>query len=92
MNISCTESFICSSRDRSTLINLTSCLTSRRPPSSQLCLPLQVKLSRLCEQDRILKDLEATISSLKEDKVRHQLVMRLPPESSWAEHSGGGDA
>lgn len=34
-----------------------------------LCLPLQVKLSRLCEQDKILKDLEVRISSLKEDKV-----------------------
>lgn len=34
-----------------------------------LCVPLQVKLSRLCEQDKILKDLEIKISSLKEDKV-----------------------
>lgn len=34
-----------------------------------LCRPLQVKLSRLCEQDKILKDLEVRISSLKEDKV-----------------------
>lgn len=34
-----------------------------------MCRPLQVKLSRLCEQDKILKDLEARISSLKEDKV-----------------------
>lgn len=34
-----------------------------------LCLPLQVTLSRLCEQDKILKELEVRISSLKEDKV-----------------------
>lgn len=34
-----------------------------------LCLPLQVKLSRLCEQDKTLKELEVRISSLKEDKV-----------------------
>lgn len=45
------------------------------PPHSALCLPLQVKLSRLCEQDNILKDLEARISSLKEDKVHALLVM-----------------
>lgn len=38
-----------------------------------LCLPLQVKLSRLCEQDKILKDLEMRISSLKEDKVARRL-------------------
>ncbi|CAF93113.1 unnamed protein product, partial [Tetraodon nigroviridis] len=30
---------------------------------------VDVKLSRLCEQDKILKDLEVRISSLKEDKV-----------------------
>lgn len=30
---------------------------------------LQVKLSRLCEQDKILQELEATIRTLKEDKV-----------------------
>ncbi len=29
----------------------------------------QVKLSRLCEQDKILQELEATIRTLKEDKV-----------------------
>lgn len=31
--------------------------------------PLQVKLSRLCEQDKILQDLETRIRTLKEDKV-----------------------
>lgn len=30
---------------------------------------LQVKLSRLCEQDKILQELEARIRTLKEDKV-----------------------
>lgn len=43
---------------------------------SALCLHLQVKLSRLCEQDKILKDLEARISSLKEDKVTHSAGSR----------------
>lgn len=33
------------------------------------CFSLQVKLSRLCEQDKILQELEATIRTLKEDKV-----------------------
>uniref|UniRef100_A0A671YFN8 Pleckstrin homology domain containing, family A member 7a n=1 Tax=Sparus aurata TaxID=8175 RepID=A0A671YFN8_SPAAU len=42
-----------------------------------LCLPLQVKLSRLCEQDKILKDLEARISSLKEDKDKLESVLDL---------------
>lgn len=51
------------------------CECTKDPPSipfpahSTLCLHLQVKLSRLCEQDNILKDLEARISSLKDDKV-----------------------
>lgn len=45
------------------------------PAHSAPCLPLQVKLSRLCEQDKILKDLEARISSLKEDKVHALLIM-----------------
>uniref|UniRef100_A0A3Q3NE10 Pleckstrin homology domain containing, family A member 7a n=1 Tax=Mastacembelus armatus TaxID=205130 RepID=A0A3Q3NE10_9TELE len=40
-----------------------------------LCLPLQVKLSRLCEQDKILKDLEAKISSFKEDKDKLERVL-----------------
>lgn len=44
---------------------------------SALSLPLQVKLSRLCEQDKILKDLESRISSLKEDKVDPLLGVRL---------------
>uniref|UniRef100_A0A8C8DUS9 Pleckstrin homology domain containing, family A member 7a n=1 Tax=Oryzias sinensis TaxID=183150 RepID=A0A8C8DUS9_9TELE len=43
-------------------------------PSTR-CLSLQVKLSRLCEQDKILKDLEATISSLKEDKDKLERVL-----------------
>ena len=43
---------------------------------SALCLPLQVKLSRLCEQDNILKDLEARISSLKEDKVNSMMFIQ----------------
>lgn len=47
------------------------------PVHLALCLPLQVKLSRLCEQDKILKDLEARISSLKEDKVKTLLVTRF---------------
>ncbi|XP_011474088.1 pleckstrin homology domain-containing family A member 7 isoform X8 [Oryzias latipes] len=36
---------------------------------------VDVKLSRLCEQDKILKDLEATISSLKEDKDKLERVL-----------------
>ncbi|KAI3371128.1 hypothetical protein L3Q82_023764 [Scortum barcoo] len=36
-----------------------------------------VKLSRLCEQDNILKDLEARISSLKEDKDKLESVLDL---------------
>ena len=31
---------------------------------------VQVKLSRLCEQDKTLKELEGRISVLKDDKVR----------------------
>lgn len=50
---------------------------------SALCLPLQVKLSQLCEQDKILKELEVKISSLKEDKVEPLAVglndSPLPP-------------
>lgn len=34
-----------------------------------LLFPVQVKLSRLCEQDKILQELETTIRTLKEDKV-----------------------
>lgn len=49
------------------------------PIYSALCVPLQVKLSRLCEQDKILKDLEARISSLKEDKV-HTLPNEMTTE------------
>ena len=30
-----------------------------------------MKLSRLCEQDKTLKELESRISTLKDDKVRH---------------------
>lgn len=48
-----------------------------------LCLPLQVKLSRLCEQDKILKDLEVKISTLKDDKVNPQL---LPPFLAHSTH------
>ncbi|XP_070687250.1 pleckstrin homology domain-containing family A member 7 isoform X2 [Pempheris klunzingeri] len=36
---------------------------------------VDVKLSRLCEQDNILKDLEARISSLKEDKDKLESVL-----------------
>ncbi|XP_068595055.1 pleckstrin homology domain-containing family A member 7-like [Brachionichthys hirsutus] len=36
-----------------------------------------VKLSRLCEQDKILKDLEGRISSLKEDKDKLESVLDL---------------
>ncbi|XP_029379561.1 pleckstrin homology domain-containing family A member 7-like isoform X4 [Echeneis naucrates] len=36
---------------------------------------VDVKLSRLCEQDKILKDLEAKISSLKEDKDKLETVL-----------------
>uniref|UniRef100_A0A8C3AG96 Pleckstrin homology domain containing, family A member 7a n=1 Tax=Cyclopterus lumpus TaxID=8103 RepID=A0A8C3AG96_CYCLU len=43
--------------------------------SLSLSRPLQVKLSRLCEQDKILKDLEARISSLKEDKDKLESVL-----------------
>ncbi|XP_068169059.1 pleckstrin homology domain-containing family A member 7-like isoform X2 [Antennarius striatus] len=38
---------------------------------------VDVKLSRLCEQDRILKDLEGRISSLKEDKDKLESVLDL---------------
>ncbi|XP_017160805.1 pleckstrin homology domain-containing family A member 7-like isoform X8 [Poecilia reticulata] len=38
-------------------------------------LDLKVKLSRLCEQDKILKDLEARISSLKNDKDKLERVL-----------------
>lgn len=48
-----------------------------------LFLPVQVKLSQLCEQDKILKELEVKISSLKEDKVEPSVVglidSELPP-------------
>ncbi|XP_069385160.1 pleckstrin homology domain-containing family A member 7 isoform X18 [Paralichthys olivaceus] len=36
---------------------------------------VDVKLSRLCEQDKILKDLEARISSLKDDKDKLESVL-----------------
>ncbi|XP_029133660.1 pleckstrin homology domain-containing family A member 7 isoform X13 [Labrus bergylta] len=38
---------------------------------------VDVKLSRLCEQDKILKDLEARISSLKDDKDKLESVLDL---------------
>ncbi|XP_041795815.1 pleckstrin homology domain-containing family A member 7-like isoform X5 [Chelmon rostratus] len=38
---------------------------------------VDVKLSRLCEQDKTLKDLEARISSLKEDKDKLESVLDL---------------
>nr|XP_046250290.1 pleckstrin homology domain-containing family A member 7-like isoform X3 [Scatophagus argus] len=38
---------------------------------------VDVKLSRLCEQDKILKELEARISSLKEDKDKLESVLDL---------------
>ncbi|CAK6954504.1 pleckstrin homology domain-containing family A member 7-like isoform X1 [Scomber scombrus] len=38
---------------------------------------VDVKLSRLCEQDNILKDLEARISALKEDKDKLESVLDL---------------
>ncbi|XP_070828239.1 pleckstrin homology domain-containing family A member 7 isoform X7 [Chaetodon trifascialis] len=38
---------------------------------------VDVKLSQLCEQDNILKDLEARISSLKEDKDKLESVLDL---------------
>uniref|UniRef100_H3CH41 Pleckstrin homology domain containing A7 n=1 Tax=Tetraodon nigroviridis TaxID=99883 RepID=H3CH41_TETNG len=38
---------------------------------------VDVKLSRLCEQDKILKDLEVRISSLKEDKDKLEHVLDL---------------
>lgn len=38
---------------------------------------VDVKLSRLCEQDKILKDLEASISSLKEDKDKLESVLAV---------------
>uniref|UniRef100_A0AAX7UFK2 Pleckstrin homology domain containing, family A member 7a n=1 Tax=Astatotilapia calliptera TaxID=8154 RepID=A0AAX7UFK2_ASTCA len=59
------------------------CECTKDPPSipfpahSTLCLHLQVKLSRLCEQDNILKDLEARISSLKDDKDKLESVLDL---------------
>lgn len=38
---------------------------------------VDVKLSRLCEQDKILKDLEARISALKDDKDKLESVLDL---------------
>ncbi|XP_076002932.1 pleckstrin homology domain-containing family A member 7-like isoform X2 [Genypterus blacodes] len=38
-------------------------------------LDLKVKLSRLCEQDKILKELESRISTLKEDKDKLECVL-----------------
>uniref|UniRef100_A0A8C2H8A9 Pleckstrin homology domain containing, family A member 7b n=1 Tax=Cyprinus carpio TaxID=7962 RepID=A0A8C2H8A9_CYPCA len=38
-------------------------------------LPLRVKLSRLCEQDKILQELEARIRTLKEDKDKLESVL-----------------
>ncbi|KAM6926761.1 pleckstrin homology domain-containing family A member 7-like isoform 2-T2 [Lycodopsis pacificus] len=38
---------------------------------------VDVKLSRLCEQDKILKELEARISSLKEDKDKLESVLNV---------------
>ncbi|XP_062244999.1 pleckstrin homology domain-containing family A member 7-like isoform X3 [Platichthys flesus] len=38
---------------------------------------VDVKLSRLCEQDKILKDLEAKISSLKDDKDKLESVLDM---------------
>uniref|UniRef100_A0A8C3AED9 Pleckstrin homology domain containing, family A member 7a n=1 Tax=Cyclopterus lumpus TaxID=8103 RepID=A0A8C3AED9_CYCLU len=52
---------------RSQRINLKLTLVTSRPRL--------VKLSRLCEQDKILKDLEARISSLKEDKDKLESVL-----------------
>ncbi|KAM3624926.1 uncharacterized protein V6R79_003837 [Siganus canaliculatus] len=37
--------------------------------------PSKVKLSRLCEQDKILQELESTIRSLKEDKDKLESVL-----------------
>ncbi|XP_078801336.1 pleckstrin homology domain-containing family A member 7 isoform X36 [Oryzias latipes] len=37
-----------------------------------------VKLSRLCEQDKILQELEARICTLKEDKVFCPILQKLP--------------
>uniref|UniRef100_A0A8B9HSC4 Pleckstrin homology domain containing, family A member 7a n=1 Tax=Astyanax mexicanus TaxID=7994 RepID=A0A8B9HSC4_ASTMX len=39
------------------------------------CLPLQVKLSRLCEQDKTLQELEIKLSTLKEDKDKLESVL-----------------
>ncbi|XP_069380665.1 pleckstrin homology domain-containing family A member 7 isoform X15 [Paralichthys olivaceus] len=54
---------------------------------------MQVKLSRLCEQDKILQELEATIRTLKEDKdklesvldVSHQQMEQYRDQPSHAE-------
>nr|XP_019954322.1 PREDICTED: pleckstrin homology domain-containing family A member 7-like isoform X10 [Paralichthys olivaceus] len=56
-------------------------------------LDLKVKLSRLCEQDKILQELEATIRTLKEDKdklesvldVSHQQMEQYRDQPSHAE-------
>ncbi|XP_019954321.2 pleckstrin homology domain-containing family A member 7 isoform X19 [Paralichthys olivaceus] len=55
--------------------------------------PNKVKLSRLCEQDKILQELEATIRTLKEDKdklesvldVSHQQMEQYRDQPSHAE-------
>uniref|UniRef100_A0AAR2IUQ0 PH domain-containing protein n=1 Tax=Pygocentrus nattereri TaxID=42514 RepID=A0AAR2IUQ0_PYGNA len=43
--------------------------------SKVICCHLQVKLSRLCEQDKILQELEIKLSTLKEDKDKLESVL-----------------
>ncbi|XP_061898802.1 pleckstrin homology domain-containing family A member 7-like isoform X9 [Entelurus aequoreus] len=50
-------------------------LTDRGQPVKVAESDVDVKLSRLCEQDKILKDLEVRISALKQDKDKLESVL-----------------
>ncbi|XP_053741337.1 pleckstrin homology domain-containing family A member 7-like isoform X2 [Synchiropus splendidus] len=53
---------------------------------------VDVKLSRLCEQDKILKDLEMRISSLKEDKDKLESVLDVSHQQMEKYHEQPGHA
>ncbi|XP_034433378.1 pleckstrin homology domain-containing family A member 7 isoform X22 [Hippoglossus hippoglossus] len=76
------------------LDEVTSGDNTRSSSPGHICAHLsQVKLSRLCEQDKILQELEATIRTLKEDKdklesvldVSHQQMEQYRDQPSHAE-------
>ncbi|XP_051916502.1 pleckstrin homology domain-containing family A member 7-like isoform X12 [Hippocampus zosterae] len=53
---------------------------------------VDVKLSRLCEQDKILKDLEVRISSLKKDKDKLESVLDVSHQQMELFHEQPGHA